>query len=126
LLVAESAAARITAFTIDPAGLLSERRVYAALPEGHNPDGICLDSAGGVWAATLGNGVIRMEQGGAVTHRVRLPPGRNAYACMLGGPDRRDLYICTAETHEHGPATAKMNASIDRVRDTGFTGEGLP
>jgi sugar lactone lactonase YvrE len=126
LFVAESAAARITAFDVGPAGRLSNRRVFARLPEGHHPDGICIDSAGGVWAATIQNGVIRMEEGGNVTHRIALAPGRNAYACMLGGPDRGDLYICTAETHEHGPATAKMNAAIDRVRAVGFTGEGLP
>jgi sugar lactone lactonase YvrE len=126
LFVAESAAGRITCFDIDPAGRLSNRRVFAELPQGHHPDGICIDSAGGVWAAALNNGVIRMEEGGRVTHQVKLLPGRNAYACMLGGKDRGDLYICTAETHEHGPATAKMNAAIDRVRNVGFTGEGLP
>jgi sugar lactone lactonase YvrE len=126
LYVAESAGRRISAFDIGQGGVLSGRRVFAELPEGHYPDGICLDSEGGVWAATIQHGVVRVEDGGRITHRVTLPPGRNVYACMLGGPDRRDLYLCTAETHEHGPATAAMSAAIDRVRDVGFTGVGLP
>ena len=126
LIVAESAGRRISAFDIGAGGALSNRRVFAELPEGHYPDGICLDSAGGVWASTIQHGVIRVEDGGRVTHKVTLPAGRNVYACMLGGPDRRDLYLCTAETHEHGPATVLKNAAIDRIRDVGFKGTGLP
>jgi sugar lactone lactonase YvrE len=126
LIVAESAGRRISAFDIGAGGILSGRRVFAELPEGHYPDGICLDSEGGVWASVIQQGIVRVEEGGRLTHHVKLPAGRNAYACMLGGPQRRDLYICTAETHEHDPAAAKRNAAIDRIRDVGFTGAGLP
>jgi len=126
LIVAESAGRRISAFDIGEGGVLSGRRVFAELPEGHYPDGICLDSAGGVWASVIQQGIVRVEEGGRITHKVTLPAGRNAYACMLGGPERRDLYICTAETHEHDPAAALRNAAIDRIRGVGFTGTGLP
>ncbi|MGO8871909.1 MAG: SMP-30/gluconolactonase/LRE family protein [Acidimicrobiales bacterium] len=45
LVVAETLAARLTAFTIDEQGLLGDRREWAALP-GRAPDGICLDAEG--------------------------------------------------------------------------------
>jgi sugar lactone lactonase YvrE len=30
----------------------------------------------------------------------RVPVSQNAYACMLGGEDRRTLYVATAPDHE--------------------------
>src|ERR1700760_934583 len=51
LIISESLAGRLTAFTIDPDGGLSRRRVFA---EGLGPDGICLDAEGAVWVQTGG------------------------------------------------------------------------
>ncbi len=57
LIVAESAASRLTAFTVGLDGGLADRRVFAELvPERDGirvapPDGICLDSEGAVWVA---------------------------------------------------------------------------
>src|SRR5262249_7063188 len=53
LLVAESFGARISAFTIEPDGALSNRRVFASL-DGLYPDGICLDAEGAVWVTCAG------------------------------------------------------------------------
>jgi sugar lactone lactonase YvrE len=95
LILGESLGRRLTAFTIAAPGVLTERRVFAEFPEGRLPDGICLDTAGGVWAASpTGDECLRLEAGGEVTHRVTVSQG--AYACMLGGPGEQTLYVLTA------------------------------
>src|SRR5262245_43304067 len=98
LIVGESGASRLTAFTIGPDGSLAERRVWATLGKAV-PDGICLDAEGAIWVASpVGNEVLRVRAGGVVVDRVRV--STVPFACMLGGPDRRTLFVATAETHE--------------------------
>lgn len=94
LIVAETFAARLTAFTIAPDGTLSDRRVWAALRPA-TADGICLDAAGAVWLASPTTGeVLRVLEGGAVTQRIVAP--EQPLAVVLGGPDRRTLYIASS------------------------------
>jgi len=93
LIISESFAGRLTAFDIGADGSLSGRRVFA---EGLGPDGICLDAEGAVWVGT-GFSISRVADGGEVLQRVDLPENRAPFALMLGGPDRRTLFICTAE-----------------------------
>jgi len=95
LIVAETFGQRLTAFDILPDGMLTNRRVWAEMT-GYYPDGICLDEAGGIWVASPENhtGVLRVLEGGHITHRVRVES--NAYACMLGNDDRRTLFVLTA------------------------------
>jgi sugar lactone lactonase YvrE len=94
LIISESFAGRLTAFDIDADGGLSHRRVFA---EGLGPDGICLDAEGAVWVSTGGSAVVRVVEGGEVLQRVELRENRAPFAIMLGGPDRRTLFILTAE-----------------------------
>jgi sugar lactone lactonase YvrE len=94
LIISESFAGRLTAFDIDADGGLSNRRVFA---EGLGPDGICLDAQGAVWVSAGGSSVARVAPGGDVLQRVELPGNRAPFALMLGGPDRRTLFIMTAE-----------------------------
>ena len=66
LIVAESFAARLTAFDVAADGTLSRRRIWAAL-EGAVPDGICLDAEGAIWVASpLSKEVLRVREGGEV------------------------------------------------------------
>ena len=124
LLVAETFAARITAFDILPGGNLANRRVFAELP-GLYPDGTCLDAEGGVWVTCAdGHKIIRVMKGGTVSHDIPLP-GRHSYACMLGGADRRDLYICTAE-HHLPERTVKLRSGRIEVLRVDVPGAGLP
>lgn len=96
LIVAESYAGRLTAFDIAADGALTGRRVWARLPERVAPDGICLDAAGCVWLASpVTREVLRVREGGAVMQRVLMPA--QAVACMLGGEDRRTLYILSGK-----------------------------
>jgi sugar lactone lactonase YvrE len=94
LIVSESFAGRLTAFDIDDDGALSNRRVWA---DGVGPDGICLDADGAVWASTsiAENNCARIREGGEVLERIDLD--RPCFAAMLGGPDRRMLFMLTAD-----------------------------
>jgi sugar lactone lactonase YvrE len=95
LIISESFAGRLTAFDIDADGGLSGRRVFAGDVA---PDGICMDAEGAIWVST-GFSIARVADGGTVLQRVELPENRAPFALMLGGPDRRTLFICTAEWH---------------------------
>jgi sugar lactone lactonase YvrE len=123
LVVAESAACRISLFDVDEAGELSNRR-KVDLPEGHHPDGLCLDAEGGIWVAALWNGVIRITHDGTVTHKITLEDGYHAYACMFGGADRRTLYLCTAGPYDNELARKTRKGRIETLAP-GFTGAGL-
>lgn len=126
LLVAETMGCRITAFSIGADGRLENRRVFAQLPQGYFPDGITFDADGGVWAACpYDRGVIRVEEGGAITHRLMLEEGRAAYACMLGGPERRTLFLCTSEKQGHDKLRELRSSRIEAI-EVGFSGAGLP
>jgi sugar lactone lactonase YvrE len=98
LLVAETFAERITAFSIAPDGGLGDRRIWASLP-GETPDGICVDTEGALWVSSFRRGeFLRVREGGNVIDRIALGDGRWAMACALGGADGRTLLLCTATT----------------------------
>jgi sugar lactone lactonase YvrE len=124
LLVGESMAARIAAFDIAGDGALSNRREWAKL-EGATVDGMCLDAEGAVWAACPFTGrALRIREGGEVVDEVKgTHPG--VYACMLGGPDRRTLYLCTAPDHVPEKTLAARAGRIEAVV-VDVPGAGLP
>jgi sugar lactone lactonase YvrE len=127
LLVAESAACRITAFTVGPAGQLRDRRVWAQLPAPHYPDGICLDAGGGVWVAfPMAGRFVRTVGGGHITDEIPAGPERHAIACVLGGPDRHTLYLLTAATVGDAERSLALgSARVERV-SVAVPGAGLP
>ena len=101
VIVAESYGRRLTAFAIAADGNLSNRRVWADLGDGC-PDGICLDAEGAIWHADVPNKrCVRVREGGEVLQTIALD--RGGFACMLGGADRRTLFIAAA--HWRGPET---------------------
>jgi sugar lactone lactonase YvrE len=111
LIVGESFAARLTAFDIAADGSLGNRREWAKL-EGAVPDGICLDSEGGIWSASPStNECLRQTEGGAVTHRIAVD--RGAFACMLGGADGTTLYILTSTASEPEACQRDRSARIE-------------
>jgi sugar lactone lactonase YvrE len=113
LILAESFGHCLTAFSIGADGSLADRRVFADLGS-LVPDGICLDADGAIWAATVGDGVIRVREGGEILDRVDVP-GRQVYACALGGADGRDLYICSAGSDQPSVAVERRDATIERI-----------
>ena len=95
LICAESYARRLTAFDIAEDGELSSRRVWADLGDGV-PDGICVDAEGAGWYGDVPNRrCVRVREGGEVLQTVELELG--CFACMLGGPDRRTLFMVVQE-----------------------------
>jgi sugar lactone lactonase YvrE len=95
LVISESFAARLTAFDIDADGGLSNRRTWA---DDVGPDGICMDAGGAVWTGVgaFGENLVgRVLDGGEV--RERVDTGAPCFACMLGGEDRRTLFMLTAD-----------------------------
>ncbi|EHB49875.1 SMP-30/Gluconolaconase/LRE-like region-containing protein [Mycolicibacterium rhodesiae JS60] len=123
LIVAESIGRRLTAYDIDTAGGLSGRRVFADGLDGP-PDGIALDDAGGVWTAmTLAHQFERVVAGGEVTDRIDIGD-RAAIACMLGGPDRRTLFlVSTSDAYPQrliGTRTSCVETAHVEIPGAGF------
>lgn len=123
LIVGETFGSRLTAFDIKPDGSLTGRRVWAQLEQAV-PDGICLDAEGAIWVASpMSAEVLRVREGGEVTHRIKV--STQAYACMLGGPERRTLFVLTAETTNPDEALAKKSGRVETV-EVDVPGAGLP
>jgi len=95
LILAESYANRLTAFDLAEDGSLSNRRVWADVGDGV-PDGICLDAEGAVWYGDVPNRrCVRVREGGEMLQTIDLD--RGCFACMLGGVDRRILFMVAQE-----------------------------
>jgi sugar lactone lactonase YvrE len=113
LIVAETRAARLVAYRIEASGSLGQRRIWAELP-GTHPDGICLDSEGGVWCGSpTTREFLRVTAGGNVTHRV--PLGEHwGVACVLGGLDRKTLYGVVTDTTLDNLTRLGRDRQLDR------------
>jgi sugar lactone lactonase YvrE len=95
LIIAESHGKRLTAFDIGADGSLSNRRLWADLGDGA-PDGICIDAEGAVWYADVPNKrCVRVREGGEVLQTITLD--RGCFACILGGVDKRTLFMIATE-----------------------------
>jgi sugar lactone lactonase YvrE len=107
LIIAESFAARLTAFDIAADGGLSNRRVWA---DGVGPDGICVDAGGAIWTGVgdFGDNLVgRVRDGGEVLERVKV--GMPCFACMLGGEDRMtDSFDDNIARLTQGPRTGQL------------------
>ena len=115
LLVAESWGKCITGFDLTEDGSLSNRRVWAELPD--YPDGIGIDAEDGVWMASpVSDRFVCVVAGGEVTAVINTP-GRHAIACTIGGSDGRTLHMLTATTFGERVASRKaMGAAIETAR----------
>ena len=123
LIVGETFANCLTAFDVAEDGGLSNRRLWAEM-EGGVPDGICLDAEGAIWVADpRGKRVIRYAEGGRVLDEIGFGD-RGAYACMLGGPERRHLFIVT--NFDSGPAAEAGTDGAIEVIEVDTPGAGLP
>ena len=115
LVVAESAGRCLTAFSLAPDGTLSDKRLWAELPEADFPDGICIDSDDAIWVSgPASSRFVRVREGGEVTDIVETP-GRHAIACALGGDDGRTLFCCTSPTLTPDESRAARGAKVETV-----------
>ena len=135
LIVSESFAGRLTAFDIDGDGGLSNRRVWA---EGIGPDSITMDAEGAIWthsadtrthtgrAADPEGECVRVFEGGEIRERIVLD--RAGFACTLGGPDRRTLFMLAADWEGTGNVQDVIARRTGRVlvADAPAPGVGWP
>jgi len=101
LYLTDSLVNRIYAYDYDD-GKMSNRRVFIdalalGLPERTYPDGLCIDSEGGIWSARFGGSkVVRHNADGAIDFEINIPSALNITACCFGGPKDDQLFITTA------------------------------
>lgn len=123
LYVAETAADRISRFAIAGDGRLSSRAIHVELPSA--PDGLCLDAEGALWVALPHAGeFVRTDAAGAVVERLESPFAL-ALTCVLGGPDRRLLFLSSADTTLERVRKGDSRGRID-VLAVPTPGAGLP
>lgn len=95
LILGETLGGCLTALDIAANGTLSNRRQWSQTWPAI-PDGICLDNEGAVWIANpLAPECLRIGEGGVALEVIEtghLP----CYACMLGGPEGRHLFMLVA------------------------------
>jgi sugar lactone lactonase YvrE len=122
LIVAESYGQKLTAFDIASDGSLSGRRTWAEVDD--HPDGICLDADGAVWYGDVGyKRCVRVREGGEVLQVIDLD--RGCFACMLGGQDRRTLFMTVNEwTGAEGMGGTRKGRVLSV--DVGVSGAGWP
>ena len=114
LVVAETWSCRLTAFDRSTDGTLANRRIHADL--GHcQPDGICVDSLGGIWVSSFNTGeFLRVLEGGEITDRIAFDG--SAVACQLGGEDGATLYCCTCTATIEETLRRERRAAVYQVR----------
>ncbi|MFT3778937.1 MAG: SMP-30/gluconolactonase/LRE family protein [Ottowia sp.] len=130
LIVGETMGNRISAFDIAADGSLGPRRDWARFgdlpPLGDIaaamgalkalPDGATLDAEGAVWFSDSGrNCVVRVAPGGEVLETISTG-SMGTFACTLGGPDRRTLFVCVAPDFHEDARKAAREAAIWTVR----------
>lgn len=93
----DTATYHITVFDYDGENGLTGRRVLVDLSaESLRPDGLTVDSEGGVWVALSNGGVVRRyTQDGKLDEVVELP-ARKVTACTFGGSLLDQLFITTS------------------------------
>src|SRR5882757_3015174 len=124
ILMCETHNGNITLFAIDADGSLFDKKTFAKDLE--LPDGLCLDAEGAVWIGSLfASEFLRVTEGGTVTHRVRVPAPYWALAPMLGGLDRRTLYLLAADTDPARALQQDSRGYLYRVR-VDVPGAGCP
>jgi sugar lactone lactonase YvrE len=131
LLVAQSGGRSISEYDRAADGALMGRPEFAPLvsldpdlPAGV-PDGICLDEEGAVWYADpVACKVVRVRRGGTVTDAVDFGP-EVPVACVLGGEDRRTLFVCAAPAWKRAELAGTRSGRIAALRVT-VAGTGKP
>jgi sugar lactone lactonase YvrE len=123
LIVAMSHDHRLLAFEIEDDGSLSNRRELAEIPSRPeldggrrgSPDGICLDAEGAVWVGSPeSREFLRIAADGRITERIALPAPHRAVACVLGGAERRTLFMVISETTKETLAACKAGPEGER------------
>jgi sugar lactone lactonase YvrE len=125
LIVGESFGTKYVAFDIAADATLSNRRTWAEV-EAMAPDGCTIDAEGGIWFSdALGKQVVRVMEGGEITHR--LPTDDHTFACMLGGVNGDQLFALTCDdSHPSKAAGTGTGKLLVTTVDTARNATDLP
>jgi len=126
LFVAECVAGRIVAIDDPLADVPATAREFGRIPVSETsdfglaaPDGICLDSEGGVWAADpTGHQVVRLDREGAVSDVLPWAPDAQPLAVALGGDARTTLFITVSGNPDLFAPRIKPRGRIDYAEVT--------
>ncbi|MBX5193563.1 gluconolactonase [Rhizobium sp. NZLR3b] len=110
LVVAETWKARICAFDIAQDGALTNRRLFADLA-GRQPDGICADEEGAIWAGIYNTGeFVRVLDGGVITDSIKFDG--SSISCTLGGETGKRLFMTAFLGTEADMAAGNRKSSV--------------
>lgn len=121
----DSTTYQVDALDIDPrSACLSNRRTFAAIEPHHGlPDGLTVDTEGGVWIALFGGSALRRySHSGHLTHNIPLPV-TNPTCPAFGGHELDTLFVTSAKIKlteaqlQQEPAGALLS-----LRGLGFQG----
>jgi sugar lactone lactonase YvrE len=133
LVIGETLGARYSAWTIQPDGTLTDRRVWAQLgspievdDDGNvgafpsvSPDGCAVDDHDRIWMADAVGGRVALVAGGGeceIVDEIKAPDGLGFFACALGGVAGDTLLICAAPDyfqHNREPKTEAVLFTVD-------------
>jgi gluconolactonase len=103
LVVNDSCNRKVYEFTITSPGVLTERRLFAELPNPKSvPDGMTFDRAGRLYMADYGAGtVVVFDDSGKIIREY--PTGlQHASNVAFGGEDHTDLYVSGSQAAQSG------------------------
>ena len=122
LIVGETFGGCYTSFSIHEDGSLSDPSLWAEVP-GMFPDGCTMDAEETIWFADASTPrVVRVAKGGKILDEVDTP--QVPFACMLGGEDRKTLFILTADSS--GPNQAGSGSGNIWTHNVDVAKAGLP
>lgn len=98
---------------------VTNRRPFVEIQDSYgqgNPDGLCVDSEGGVWTALWGGSAVhRYSPDGRLDEVVEVP-AQQVSACTFGGADLDELFITTSQedvpADQVGQAGAVFRAKV--------------
>lgn len=111
----------VTVHDLDADGeiVTGSRRTFATLDRGM-PDGLAVDTEGGVWVAAYGGGCVsRFRPDGTLDRHIAVPANDVTSLCFVG-PELDELVVVTADnTDDPARAGSIFRVSADQVRARG-------
>lgn len=93
----DSRTRRVDCFDYTADGTLGNRRAFVDIAEKHGiPDGLTVDSEGGVWVALWGGSAVHRYTAAGDLDEVVAVPVSQVTACTFGGIDLSELYVTTS------------------------------
>jgi sugar lactone lactonase YvrE len=109
----DTATGRVDVFDYEREGGLTGRRPF--VDTGGRPDGLTVDSEGGVWVALAHAGVVKRYTPDGMVDDVVEVSARKVTACTFGGPRLDELFITTSRENID-PGTDPLAGALFRAQ----------